>query len=97
MKYINPKRVSVSNDEFMVTGIDPDSRNFNDLLELDDDGYPSRNTLFMMICADLQCWAVPNSDELLTHAEQAHECTVERDGALCGWPLDDDGLCPEHE
>ena len=36
-------------------------------------------------------------DEAIAHAEQAHECTVERDGTLCGYPLDDDGFCEVHE
>ena len=36
-------------------------------------------------------------DVVLTAAKLAHACTVEHGGTMCGWPLDADGLCPEHE
>ena len=41
-------------------------------------------------------------DELITAAIRAHVCVVDVApwtdyGILCGAPLDDDGLCPEHE
>ena len=36
-------------------------------------------------------------DVVLTDAKRAHMCTVEHGGTMCGWPLDIDGLCPEHE
>ena len=36
-------------------------------------------------------------DMVLRDAGRAHMCTVEHGGTMCGWPLDIDGLCPEHE
>ncbi len=42
-------------------------------------------------------WRENEQDERLARANMLHECTVERDGVFCGYPLDDNGLCPEHE
>ena len=42
-------------------------------------------------------WRESERDERLARANMLHECTVERDGTFCGYPLDDDGLCEVHE
>lgn len=36
-------------------------------------------------------------DVVLEDAKSSHACTVEHGGTMCGWPLDADGLCPEHD
>jgi len=36
-------------------------------------------------------------DARLTAAIEAHACTAEHGGLLCGAPLDDDGFCEVHQ
>ncbi len=36
-------------------------------------------------------------DVVLEGARRSHACAVEHGGTMCGYPLDDDGLCEVHE